>query len=107
MINRAVPISSEKNIDGGATVNNLLMQFQSNVLGCRVVRPKITETTAAGAAYLAGLAIGFWKDLSEIGQYWQEEKTFEPSINKQQMQKQISKWHTAIKAAQIWSEAEA
>jgi glycerol kinase len=88
-------------------VDNLLMQFQSDVLGCKVVRPKITETTAAGAAYLAGLAVGFWKDLSEITQYWQEEKTFESSANRQQIQKQISKWHTAIKAAQIWSEVEA
>jgi len=97
----------EIRVDGGATVNNLLMQFQSDVLGCKVVRPKITETTAAGAAYLAGLAVGFWKDLSEITQYWQEEKTFEPSANGQQIQKQISKWHTAIKAAKIWSEVEA
>jgi glycerol kinase len=97
----------EIRVDGGATVNNLLMQFQSDVLGCKVVRPKITETTAAGAAYLAGLAVGFWKDLSEITQYWQEEKTFESSANGQQIQKQISKWHTAIKAAQIWSEVEA
>jgi glycerol kinase len=97
----------EIRVDGGATVNNLLMQFQSDVLGCKVVRPKITETTAAGAAYLAGLAVGFWKDLSEITQYWQEEKTFESSANRQQIQKQISKWHTAIKAAQIWSEVEA
>ena len=97
----------ELRVDGGATANNLLMQFQSDVLGCKVVRPKITETTAAGAAYLAGLAIGFWKDLSEIEHYWKEEKTFEPASHNGKIQKQILKWHTAIKAAQIWSEVEA
>ena len=97
----------EIRVDGGATVNNLLMQFQSDVLNCKVVRPKITETTAAGAAYLAGLAIGFWKDISEIEKYWKEERTFEPAAQNEAVQKQIKKWHTAIKAAQIWSEVEA
>ena len=97
----------ELRVDGGATVNNLLMQFQSDVLTCKVVRPKITETTAAGAAYLAGLAIGFWKDLDEIQQYWKEEKTFEPATQDDTIKKQIAKWHTAIKAAQIWAEPEA
>lgn len=97
----------ELRVDGGATVNNLLMQFQSDVLTCKVVRPKITETTAAGAAYLAGLAIGFWKDLDEIQQYWKEEKTFEPATQDDTIKKQITKWHTAIKAAQIWAEPEA
>lgn len=97
----------ELRVDGGATVNNLLMQFQSDVLTCKVVRPKITETTAAGAAYLAGLAIGFWKDLDEIQQYWKEEKTFEPATQDDTIKKQIAKWHTTIKAAQIWAEPEA
>ncbi|MGN6399931.1 MAG: glycerol kinase GlpK [Flavisolibacter sp.] len=97
----------EIRVDGGATVNNLLMQFQSDVLNCKVVRPKITETTAAGAAYLAGLAIGFWKDISEIEKYWKEERTFEPAVQNEAVQKQIKKWHTAIQAAQIWSEVEA
>ena len=72
-----------------------------------MVRPKITETTAAGAAYLAGLAIGFWKDISEIENYWKEERTFVPAAQSETVQKQIVKWHTAIKAAQIWSEVEA
>ncbi|MGN6165627.1 MAG: FGGY-family carbohydrate kinase, partial [Flavisolibacter sp.] len=97
----------EIRVDGGATVNNLLMQFQSDVLNCKVVRPKITETTAAGAAYLAGLAIGFWKDISEIEKYWKEERTFAPAAQNETVKKQIKKWHTAIKAAQIWSEVEA
>jgi glycerol kinase len=96
----------ELRVDGGATVNDLLMQFQSDIIDCNVVRPRITETTAAGAAYLAGLAIGFWKDLSEIQQYWKEEKTFTPALNKETRQQQVKKWRTAIKAAQVWSETE-
>jgi glycerol kinase len=101
----AIPIKQIR-VDGGATVNDLLMQFQSDMLGCSVVRPKITETTAAGAAYLAGLAIGLWKDLAEIEQYWKEERTFEPAIETGKRQKQILKWHTAVKAAQVWGELE-
>ena len=69
---------TELKVDGGASRNNLLMQYQANLLGIKVVRPKITETTALGAAYLAGLAVGFWKDLDEIKQQWQVERTFEP-----------------------------
>jgi glycerol kinase len=94
----------ELRVDGGATVNNLLMQFQSDMIDCKVVRPRITETTAAGAAYLAGLAIGFWKNLDEIQQYWKEEKTFEPTIAAQIRKKQVQKWSRAIKAAQVWGE---
>jgi glycerol kinase len=101
----SIPIKQIR-VDGGATVNDLLMQFQSDMLECSVVRPKITETTAAGAAYLAGLAIGLWKDLAEIEQYWKEERTFEPSIETTKRQKQILKWHTAVKAAQVWGELE-
>lgn len=69
---------TELKVDGGASRNNLLMQYQANLLGIKVVRPKITETTALGAAYLAGLAVGFWKDLDEIKQQWQVERTFDP-----------------------------
>lgn len=96
----------ELRVDGGATVNDLLMQFQSDMIDCKVVRPRITETTAAGAAYLAGLAIGFWKDPSEIQQYWKEEKTFTPAMPREDRQKQIQKWRTAIKAAQVWSDGD-
>lgn len=96
----------EIRVDGGATVNDLLMQFQSDVLSCRVVRPKITETTAAGAAYLAGLAIGFWNDISEIEKYWKEERTFEPAEKNDQIRKQILNWDRAIKAAQTWAGTE-
>ncbi|MFC2313867.1 MAG: glycerol kinase GlpK, partial [Prevotella denticola] len=69
---------TELKVDGGASRNNLLMQYQSNLLGIKVVRPKITETTALGAAYLAGLAVGFWKDIDEIKNQWQVERSFEP-----------------------------
>jgi glycerol kinase len=96
----------EIRVDGGATVNDLLMQFQSDMIGCAVVRPKITETTAAGAAYLAGLAIGFWKNLSEINGYWKEERTFMPQMKAEERDRQISKWHVAIKAAQVWGDIE-
>ena len=68
----------ELRVDGGATANNLLMQFQSNMLQCRVVRPKVTETTALGAAYLAGLAVGYWSGLEDIQQQWQMERAFLP-----------------------------
>lgn len=97
---------TELRVDGGATVNNLLMQFQSDMLNCKVVRPKITETTAAGAAFLAGLAIGFWKDLSEVQQYWKEETTFEPDLADDIRQRNITKWNTAIKAAEVWAQME-
>ena len=77
---------TELRVDGGATVNNGLMQFQSDILDCKVVRPRITETTALGAAYLAGLAVGYWKNIEEIQQQWQMDKTFSPQLKlKKQM----------------------
>jgi len=97
-----VPIR-ELRVDGGATVNNLLMQFQCDILDTTVVRPQITETTALGAAYLAGLATGFWSGLHEIEQYWQAEKVFKPSMDASLRDKLTTRWDTAIKAAQIWT----
>lgn len=94
----------ELRVDGGATANDLLMQFQSDVLDCKVIRPEITETTALGAAYLAGLAIGFWKDTNEIENYWAAEKYFEPVMKEEERQKEIHQWKKAIKAAQAWAE---
>lgn len=94
----------ELRVDGGATANDLLMQFQSDLLDCMVIRPKITETTALGAAYLAGLAIGFWKDTNEIENYWEAEKKFEPVMKNEERQKEINQWRKAIKAAQVWAE---
>ena len=94
----------ELRVDGGATANDLLMQYQSDMLNCIVIRPKITETTALGAAYLAGLAINFWKDTNEIENYWEAEKKFEPMMKNEERLKEISQWKKAIKAAQVWAE---
>jgi glycerol kinase len=94
----------ELRVDGGATANNLLMQFQSDILNTKVIRPKVTETTALGAAYLAGLAIEYWKDMDEISGQWQVEKTFEPQMESSEKNELIKGWQRAIKAAQIWSE---
>jgi glycerol kinase len=94
----------ELRVDGGATSNNLLMQFQSDVLNTKVIRPKITETTALGAAYLAGLAVGYWKNLDEVSSQWQVEKKFEPKIQNQQTEELIKGWKRAVHAAQVWSE---
>jgi len=93
----------EIRVDGGATINNNLMQFQSDVLNCKVIRPSITETTALGAAYLAGLAIGFWKNTEEIQKYWKAEKTFDPEMDNDQREKNTGNWDKAVKAVQHWA----
>ena len=87
----------ELKVDGGASRNNLLMQYQANLLGIKVVRPKITETTALGAAYLAGLAVGFWKDLDEIKQQWQVERTFEPVPDNEEIAAAKQGWADAVR----------
>lgn len=94
-----IPIA-ELRVDGGATKNNLLMQFQSNILSTKVIRPTMIETTALGAAYLAGLAVGFWKDQSEIAAKWQVDKIFEPQAsNRDEL---ITGWNRAIKTTNNW-----
>lgn len=90
----------ELRVDGGASRNNLLMQFQADVLSKKVIRPKVTETTALGAAYLAGLAVGFWKNIDELKQQWSIERVFEPE--KADMQIEKKKWQQAIYKAQAW-----
>ena len=87
----------ELKVDGGASRNNLLMQYQANLLGIKVVRPKITETTALGAAYLAGLAVGFWKDLDEIKQQWQVERTFDPVPDNEEITAAKQGWADAVR----------
>ncbi|KGF38949.1 MAG: glycerol kinase GlpK [Prevotella bivia] len=87
----------ELKVDGGASRNNLLMQYQANLLGINVVRPKITETTALGAAYLAGLAVGFWKDIDEVKTQWQVERVFEPTHDSEEIQQAKKGWEDAIK----------
>jgi len=92
----------EMRVDGGASVNNLLMQFQADILDIPVLRPKVTETTALGAAYLAGLAIGFWENLDEINQKWKVDKTFEPDMEPSEREELLSKWHDAVGRAKNW-----
>ena len=94
----------ELRVDGGATANNLLMQFQADLLNCRVIRPEITETTALGAAYLAGLAIGFWESVESIQQLWKSEREFIPATEEIDMKAKIAGWKKAVHAAQVWSE---
>ena len=86
----------ELKVDGGASRNNLLMQHQANLLGITVVRPKITETTALGAAYLAGLAVGFWNNIDEIKNQWQVERTFEPIADSEKIEAAKAGWADAI-----------
>ena len=85
-------------VDGGASRNNLLMQFQSDILACEVLRPRITETTALGAAYLAGLAVGFWESIGEIQSQWQVERAFTPFGDTARVAKQVEGWHKAVEA---------
>jgi glycerol kinase len=89
----------ELRVDGGATKNDLLMQFQSDVLNTKVVRPTITETTALGAAYLAGLAVGFWGSIDELQQQWQIERVFSPEISEEKRTELTKGWHTAVTAS--------
>jgi glycerol kinase len=86
-------------VDGGACVNNLLMQFQSDILGVKLVRPKMIETTGLGAAFLAGIAVGLWKDEKEIASHWKEDKTFQPLMIKKEVAYHIERWKTAVKRA--------
>lgn len=93
----------ELRVDGGATANNLLMQFQADILQSQVVRPGITETTALGAAYLAGLATGYWQDLEEIRSQWNMEKCFTPNGDAAQRETWIAGWNKAVTTAKTWA----
>jgi len=96
---------TELRVDGGATVNNGLMQFQSDILHCKVVRPCITETTALGAAYLAGLAVGYWKNVDEIQTQWQVDKTFSPQLENARVKDLLNGWRRAVKASIAWADS--
>lgn len=89
----------ELRVDGGATINNLLMQFQSDILNTKVLRPTVTETTALGAAYLAGLAVGYWPGIDALQQQWQMDKTFSPGMKAAEKNKLKKEWKKAVKAA--------
>jgi glycerol kinase len=93
---------NELRVDGGAAVNNLLMQIQADAIDTNVVRPKVTETTALGAAYLAGLATGFWKNIDEIKTQWQVDKIFEPVADKTEIKKVIKDWKRAVERSKNW-----
>jgi len=95
----------ELRVDGGASANNLLMQFQSDILGVPVVRPKVTETTALGAAYLAGLAVGFWKDRAEIARQWQVDRRFKPGLKKPTRTHLLAGWNKALARSRNWIDA--
>lgn len=90
-----LPVANLK-VDGGASRNNLLMQFQSDILNTEVLRPKITETTALGAAYLAGLATGFWSGIDEIKSQWQVDRAFFPSATEAEVAERLAGWHEAV-----------
>jgi glycerol kinase len=95
----------ELRVDGGATANNLLMQFQADVLGVPVVRPRITETTALGAAYLAGLGVGFWSSLEELSRNWQMERRFEPRMSRDEATDRLRRWSRAVDRSRQWANA--
>jgi glycerol kinase len=94
---------SELRVDGGMTRNDLLMQIQADILGVPVARPAVTETTALGAAYLAGLAIGYWDSPEEIAAQWQVERVFTPQIGEDERQARVEGWHRAVERARAWA----
>ncbi len=96
----------ELRVDGGASANNLLMQFQSDLLGVPVVRPKVTETTALGAAYLAGLAVGYWKDQKQIAAQWQVDRRFRSAMKPAQRKRLEAGWRKALDRARAWEAEE-
>ena len=94
----------ELRVDGGASANNLLMQFQSSLLGVPVIRPKVTETTALGAAYLAGLAVGYWRDQKQIAAQWQVDRRFTPAMKSTQRKQLERGWQKALERARRWED---
>jgi glycerol kinase len=94
---------TELRVDGGAAVNNFLMQFQADLLGVAVVRPRTTEITALGAAYFAGLAVGFWKSLEEITRNWQVERRFEPGMSRDEAAERLKRWSLAVERSRGWA----
>jgi glycerol kinase len=95
----------ELRVDGGASANGLLMQFQAEVLGVPVVRPKVIETTALGAAFLAGLAVGYWSSTADLEQAWQIDRRFEPLMSTDQMASRRARWTKALQRAKDWEQA--
>ena len=94
---------TELRVDGGASANDLLMQFQADLLGVPVVRPKVLETTALGAAYLAGLTVNLWKSRDELASHWQAEKRFEPRMERSEAEAKLARWREAVSRARDWA----
>ena len=97
-----IPIR-ELRVDGGATVNDLMMQFQADVLDTNTVRPKNVETTVMGAAFLAGLAVGYWQDLPEIEALWEADRKFVPAMERDAIERSIAGWYRAVRAVEYWA----
>ena len=95
----------ELRVDGGAVANDLLMQFQADILGVDVVRPQVSETTALGAAYLAGLAVGYWKDVDELQSQWKLDRRFTPALPADDVKRYMHGWQRAVNAAKAWADA--
>ena len=93
---------SELRVDGGAAANDSLLQFQADLLGVPVVRPKVTETTALGAAYLAGLAVGFWDSIDALARHWRVDRRFEPSMPPSAAAARRAEWHEALNRSRKW-----
>jgi glycerol kinase len=96
-------VLAELRVDGGACANNLLMQMQADYLGVPVVRPVVTETTALGTAYLAGLATGFWSGVDEVMGQWAMDRRFEPQISASQRMQKLERWHSAVERTKRWA----
>jgi glycerol kinase len=92
----------ELRVDGGAATNDALLQFQADLLGVPVVRPSVTETTALGAAYLAGLAVGFWSSADEIAQQWKADRRFEPRMPRTDADRLRDRWRDAVSRSKGW-----
>ena len=95
---------AELRVDGGATANSLLMQFQADLLGVPVVRPRVLETTALGAAYLAGLAVGVWRTREAIAEQWKKERVFDPGMSRDEAAARLAAWSRAVERAKGWEE---
>jgi glycerol kinase len=93
---------AELKVDGGAAVNDGLLQFQADILGTKVVRPVVAETTALGAAYLAGLAVGYWKDMDDVARNWAPDRAFAPSMPPTQREALYAQWRKAVERSLTW-----
>jgi len=93
---------TELKVDGGAATNDYLMQLQADIIGTKVIRPKVTETTSLGCVYAAGLAVGFWKDLDELRKLWKVDKVFQPRWSEEKREKMYRGWKAAVNRAKGW-----